>query len=631
MSVAVDALINDARSFAASTFTNAQAEINHATSAIDNIGRTSVTFALPTINGPAAFVPATPPTLLAKEFVSPVEPGAPEAPTPIPDPLDGLGTGPVLLATVPVINIDAIQRPTQLAEFTTPAPTIITDFTFPDAPDLITPLAPTVIDRVEPTAPQVLLPSFDAISPIGPDAPPTDYVDQFTAAYREAAPSMVAALDGQLDSMLARYNPQYKTQMSAIESKLSQYLAGGTALTPAVENAIYERTRDKVSAEYRRTRDTAFKDAAKRGFTLPSGALFSAMQQARQGGADNNARAAIDIAVKQAELEQQNMQFAVTTSTGLRTAVLSASISYHQNLISLNGQALDFAKSILSAMIEVYNTLVKAYEANLDGYKAEAAVFETKLKGALASIELYKTEVEALQALTQVDVAKVGVYREQINGMVALVGMYRTRIDAVVSEASLQKLKLEMFGQQVQAYSAQTQAKNSEWQGYTAAIGGEEAKAQVYATEVQAYASQWTGYRAQVEAKSEQVRAVAVSNQAKATYAAAQVQAFVALVGAESQRVSSELQFQQQLIQEYGTANQAALAASNSTIEAYRAKGQLAVSAGGVSVNALISSAQLDLARTKAVADTSMTAGSVYANLAASALSGMNTLVVNSA
>ncbi len=628
MSAAVDALIADARNFASSAFEAAQSELSSANSAIGSIGGTQVSFELPTLNSPGPYVPAKAPTLSARGFVSPAAPGAPEAPTPIPDPLNGLGREPVLTALSPNIGLDSISRPSPLAAFGGVTPAIKTDFVFPNAPDLMFPTAPTVIDRTAPTAPDILLPRFDAMAPADLTSPPSDYAAQFTAAYREAAPSMVAALDGQLDAMLARYNPQYKSQMEAIESRIAKYLAGGTALTPAVENAIYERSKDKVTAEYRRTRDAAMTDAAKRGFTLPSGAMFSAIQQARQGGADNNARASTDIAVKQAELEQQNIQFALTTSTTLRTAVLSASISYHQNLISLNGQALDFAKSILNSLIEVYNTLVRAYQAKLEGYRAEAQVFETRLKGSLANIELYKAQIDALQALTQVDVTKVGVYREKVTALSTLVSLYRTQIDAVVSRAGLEKLKLDLFGAQVQAYSAQTQAKTSEFQGYSAAINGEEAKARVYSTQVQAYVSEWTGYKARVEAKSEQVRAIAISNQAKATYAASQVQSFSALVGAEGTRVTSEIQFQSQLVQEYSVANQAAAAAANSATEIYKAKGQLALSAGQISVSAMLQSAQLDLARTKAVAETAISAGSVYGNLASSALSGMNTLVV---
>ncbi len=627
----IEAIIADAREFAADTYTSALDAVGSAVSTINGISSTAVSVDLPTIGLPAAFVPAPSPALVAVGFVLPDKPPGPEAPAPIPDPIADLGTQPALSVTVPVIDLDSIQRPSQLGDFTTPAPLITTSFDMPEAPELITPAVPVVVDREAPLKPDVLLPTFDALKPADVGAAPTDYAERFTAAYREAAPSMIAALDGQIDAMLARFNPQFHTQMAAIESKLSQYLAGGTALTPAVENAIYERTRDKTGSEYRRTRDTVMEDAAKRGFTMPGGAVLSAVQQARQAGADNNARAAIDIAVKMAELEQQNMQFAVTTSTNLRTAVMSAALSFHSNLISLNGQSLSYAQSILSAMIEVYNTQVRAFQARLEGYRTEASVFETKLRGALANIELYKAEIDALQAMTQVDVAKVGIYREQIAGQTALVQMYRTRVDAVVSQASLEKMKLELFSEQVRAYSVQTQAKSAEWQAYSAAVGGEEAKARVYATQVQAYQAEWSGYSAKVNAKSEQIRAVAVSNQAKAQYASAQMEAFNSEVAAEARRVEAEVSYQAQLLQEYSIANQAAVAAANASVESYKARNQVTIASADLASRAMIDTARLALERAKAVAETSVSASNVYGNIAGAALSGMNTLVTQSA
>lgn len=627
----IEAIISDAREFAATTYDSASDVLDAATGAIDSISSTTVIVDLPTIYPPAAFVPANAPELAPTEFVLPTVPPDPEPPATIPDPLDGLGTTPSLTAVAPVIDFDALHRPSEIAEFTATTPVINTSFELPTAPDLLAPTVPLVTDHDVPVKPNVLLPTFDALKPDDLGAAPTDYAEQYTAAYRDMAPTMTAMLDGQIDAMLARFNPQYHTQMAAIESKLSQYLAGGTALTPAVENAMYERSRDKVNAEFNRTRDTALSEAAKRGFTMPGGAVMSAIQQARQAGADNNARASTEIMVKMAELEQQNVQFAVTTSTNLRTAVLSAALSFHSNLISLNGQALSYAQSIMSATIEVYNTSVRAYQAKLDGYRAEAQVFEARIRGALANIELYKAEIDALQALTQVDVAKISIYREQIAGQTALVNMYRTRVDAIVSVASLEKLKLEMFSEQVQAYTAQTQAKSAEWQAYSAAVNGEEAKARVYATQVQAYQSEWGGYSARVGAKSEQIRALSISNQGKAQYASARMEAYSAQVNAEGRRVDAEISLKGQLLQEYSVANQAAVSAANAAVESYRAQAQVTIGSAELASKTMIDSAQLDLARSKAIVDASIQASSVYGSMASAALAGMNTLVSQSA
>jgi len=336
------------------------------------------------------------------------------------------GVAPTFSATMPTVTLPT--EPSQVAQFTGTAPAIDTSIAFPSPPaELLNPLiqAPTLTDRDEPDKPQTALPAFTAMTPLDNTSAPTDLEARFSNAYANATPGTVAMLDGYVDAMLAKFNPRFAEQMSAIENQLAKYLQGGTGLNPAVENAIYERARDKNTAEARRVRESAMREAAANGFTIPSGATLAIIRQARQDGADNNARAAGEIVVQQAEMEQKNLQFAVTTSAGLRTALLNAAMGYHQNLISINGQSLEYAKTVLSSIIEVYNTAVKAFGLKLDAYRAEAAVFETKLKSAMAGMELYRMEIAALEALANVDKAKVDVYRARIESLTSLSNVYR--------------------------------------------------------------------------------------------------------------------------------------------------------------------------------------------------------------
>jgi hypothetical protein len=233
------------------------------------------------------------------------------------------------MATAPTITLPTL--PNQAAEFTVTPPAITTDFAFPDLPaELVNPViaAPTLPDRIEPTAPTIALPSFDGVAPTGDMTPPEDLAGQMVAAYNDVRPAMVAAIGSHVDAWLTRHNPQFFTQLQRIEDQLATYLAGGTGLSSDVEDAIYERAKDKEIAEARRTSRQAYANAAARGFTIPDGAVFSQDARARQAASDNLARSANEIAIKQAEMEQANLQFAVTTSTGLRQAMLSASLSY---------------------------------------------------------------------------------------------------------------------------------------------------------------------------------------------------------------------------------------------------------------------------------------------------------------
>lgn len=539
-----------------------------------------------------------------------------------------IGIAPELSAVAPGLSMPS--RPADMPAFTEVAPVITTDIAFPEPPSELehpTMVAPVTPDRVAPTKPDVLLPSFDALAPVNTAVAPTGLQDEMLHQYRQAVPEMVAVLDLQVDAMLGRFNPRFHDQMDGIETRLNQLMAGGSGLTPAVENAIYERARDKNHAEYERLRDSAWNDVASKGFTLPNSALVGTLFSARQALADSNARAANDIAIKQAEMEQQNLQFAITASSGLRTAMLNAAMGYHQTLVTINGQALEYAKTSLSLVIEVYNTQVKEFSVRLEAYRADAAIYEARLKGALAAIDLYRAEIDALQAMTQVDVAKIGVYKAQVESLGVLANVYRSRIEAVQSKAGLEKLKLELFQSQVQTYSAQVQAKNAEWQGYQAAVSGEEAKVRIFGQQVQAYSAQMAGYKAKVEAQAEGVRARSLANNAILDRFNAELKAYSTKVEARAniaKIVGTDAQMRLSFYQE----NIASKVKYNTmALDLYKAQADTYYRQAEVKLKAAMASGDAALNYQKVVADLASATANAYTGIAKATLSGMNTIV----
>jgi len=541
------------------------------------------------------------------------------------------GTLPVLSVTAPTVTLPT--KPSQVAEFLQTMPGIDTDIEFPEPPaELMEPLfdAPVVIERAAPTAPVVSLPGFEGVAPTGMPVAPTDYNDELAAAYADKSLSMISMMEGYVDAQLIKLNPQYHAQMAAIEAQLTTYLAGGTGLDATVEAAIYDRARARHDAEAARIRDAGYAEAASRGFTLPSGVLMAAIARARQDAGDNNAKAATDIAVAQAEMEQKNLQFAVTTSTGLRTAMVNAALSYHQNLVSINGQALDYAKTVLSSLIEIYNTAVKAYTVKLDAYKAEVVVYEARLKAALSYIDLYQAEIQSLRAMVEVDRARVDVYQARISSLTALSNVYRGQIEAVQGRVSLEKLQLDVFQAQVQAYTAQVQGKNAEWQGYTAAIEGETAKVRIYGQQVDAYGAEVQGYKAGIDAKSEVVRAQAMTNQARAANYSATLAGYTAVVEARGKKASITLDNQRQSIIAFQAQVSASTANANLQNEYYKAISTVVLENNKLRMSAQIQTAESTRAFGQSMATLGTANAQIYANLAASGLAGMNTLASQS-
>jgi hypothetical protein len=430
-----------------------------------------------------------------------------------------------------------------------------------------------------------------------------------------------------MDAAITRFNPQYHTQISGINAKLADYLNGGTGLSPEIEARIQERARSRDLGDARRAADAAWEETAGRGFTVPGGAVFSGIRRSRQAASDNLAKSSNEIAIAQALREQANLQWAVGQVASLTNAALSAALSYHGNLVQINGQSLQAAKDVLGAIVESYNLSIRAFEARLGAYKAEADVFDTRLKSAMALRELYESEIRALQAMTTIDQSKIAIYREQINALQALASVYRTRIEAVVSEANVERVKLDLFKSQVEAFSATAQVKESEYRGYSAAINGQESLVKLYSEQVQAHNSVLSGIRLRVDAQSEVVRSQALTNQARATQYKSTVDAFSAIVDARSNVSRTQLENQRQVLNAFEVQSNATIKTAELQSTVYVKNAEIIIKDTTLQIETLIRGAELNLQRARATADLGISSAQQYATVAGSVMSGINTLV----
>jgi hypothetical protein len=623
----VDALITDARNYAETTMDAADGAIQEMQDQIANIGFTAISFTGLTLpDAPDLPIPIDVPTLTPVDLTLPTEPAA----APLFQDISTVepGAAPVLTASAPTVNLPS--APAQLAEFAETVPLIKTDYTFPEVPAaLVDPLIaePTLGNYVVPTAPTVALPSFDAVAPVDTTTPPTDFAAQFNAAYRDSAPLFVSAVEGQMDAWMSRHFPQHHTQLAAIEAKLTAYLQGGSGLSPAVEDQIYARSAAKQAAEARRAESAAFEAAAARGFTMPTGAALASIRASRQAAADNNAASAREIVVMQAEMEQKNLQFALTTSIGLRNAALSAMLNYHGNLVALNGQALQYASTALSAIIQVYNLTLEQFRVKLAAYQAEVAVFEARLKAALSLLDLYRAEIDALQAMVQVDQARVAVYRGRIDALEALANVYRSRVQTVVEQASLEKLKVDLFKTKTEAYMATVQGKRAEYDAYAAAINGEEAKVRIFGSQVQAFNAQVTGYKAQIESQVEVVRAQALTNESRGANYRAVLAGYQTIAQTRGEVARVKLENQRQEINAFEVAQRAQITYAQIANDNYRTRADILIRNAVLEVDTLIKNADLNLGRTKAAADVGVASAKVYEGILGAVMSSQNTLV----
>lgn len=308
---------------------------------------------------------------------------------------------------------------------------------------------------------------------------------------------------------------------------------GGTGLGEDIEDALWQRARDRQLVPREKTYTEAEQYFSARGYILPPGALSGRLLEAAQEQNRLDEQINYEIMVEQARLAFDMTKFTLTSSLQMEQQLMN-----YCNQVNQRG--LEAAKTSIEAAVQIQNAKIAYFNLLLDKYKTEAAVFETRLRAALAEVEIYKTQIQALSLITEIDKSRVEAYKAQLQGISLLVDVYKSRLQAVQIKTEIEKLKIEIFRLEVESYVAQVNAKVAEYSLYQARISGEKAKVEVYSEQVKAYGARVEATRAQWETKIREVEAKVKKLDGLASAYNSEVRQYEAEVNKEVARVKAE-------------------------------------------------------------------------------------------
>lgn len=136
--------------------------------------------------------------------------------------------------------------------------------------------------------------------------------------------------------------------ITTLASVITTRLAGGTGLAPSVETGIWDRARDREAALAQANIDEVMRASEEMGFHLPTGVLAAQLRQEQRNYYDKTSGLSRDIAIKQADLEQSNMQQAIEKALG------------YENTLS------EILQRRAQVTVEVFRAEVLAFSAQVD-------------------------------------------------------------------------------------------------------------------------------------------------------------------------------------------------------------------------------------------------------------------------
>lgn len=528
----------------------------------------SISIQLPTL--PAEFVPGTisPLTVTNPPEFTEDAPVVQEIPTPD-------ATLPDFNSTLPDVDYDAGVFPTIL-------------------PDTTLPTVPTFEELQLPAVPDISLPEFVAVVPDATDI---------------SVPGNV---------FLYNEDPYSSELLTSVTAELiDRVVNGGTGLNPSVEDAIWNRGRDREQINSRSTRETLIAEEASKGWQLPNGAVLNKLQRADQEAQNAISTLSRDIMIKQAELEQENVKFAIQQSIALEQVLID-----HFNKVQ--DRALKASMYVQDTAIQLYNAEVAKFNTEVEIYKAYAQAFESRVRAELTTVEIYKAQVDAEKTRGEVNEQLVRLYIAQVDGIKSSVDIYKAQVEAAVERLAAEKIKVDVFNGEVTAFANIVDAKKAEFEMYSEQVKAEMAKVEIYDTKVKAFATRIDAYAKEVDADSkvidieiekEKLRLQSYLSQLEAAIKRAQIES--AYVGAEVDLFKGEVQAYTSQVSAEGTRVDAENRIFLSQIERERARTAVALK------NAEIALANAQRV-TELVGDAAKAGAQVSAQLAASAFAAIN-------
>lgn len=185
--------------------------------------------------------------------------------------------------------------------------------------------------------------------------------DKFANEYDAVLNQLKTDIDNMLDDFLDKYFPDYTAKLKTISDWLDNAIKnGGTGIPANIESAIYDRARARLDNQAMRAEKEVFDVYAQRGYPLPPGVATEKLDEVRQNNQNENNNISREIMIKQAELEVDQIRFAIQQGVSLHTGILAAGQNYMGSVLNAAGIANNRAQGLVNSIIGMYE-VINAY------------------------------------------------------------------------------------------------------------------------------------------------------------------------------------------------------------------------------------------------------------------------------
>jgi hypothetical protein len=412
----------------------------------------------------------------------------------------------------PTLDIPAFEyeTPNPVSPFNKDAPEIDSNVTIPAAPTFDYPDLPTLLTlNTSISLDQLTIPSHNFTEPSYNNL----LSDDFTAALARGN-SALPNYDDYGMQLINRFFPGYSTSIQGLYSRISGILDGSqTALTESHDENYYNTLRNRISMEYDKAEQTLDEATLSTGFALPGLARAAGIKRIQQENLQALNQAASEVYFERAKIEVHHLQFVMNIIPPLQQSVIALfGQAWSMQMDGFRG-ALEFADVSTKFALAVYGLKQRDFELMQGLVEHQIAIFEALLKAELAKADITRVQLEVEKLKSEINHDLISQYTAQLGGQETKARLYASEIGALQQTIAARKLPLEVFLAEVQAFSALSDAKKSEYALIEAQISGDRAKTEGQLGKLQVYKTKADVFGAKVSAKGNKIEAQAKRNQ----------------------------------------------------------------------------------------------------------------------
>ena len=356
-----------------------------------------------------------------------------------------------------------------------PSSPTLNDVVIPDAPDLT---LPTMGDLIAISIPDFTFPTLPTFTDTAP-------------AFTDSDPSTIPNFS----------EPSYSSALlNDTRDRIIAMLAGGTGIPTAVQNALFDKARDREIVTARMAEEDAFDTYAGRNFSMPPGMLVAQVNAAQEKSRMAQNELERQILITASDLEQKNLQFSVAQGIALETLLQGQFNNVAQ-------RSFEAAKERLSADIALFNAHVSVFNARTSAYQTAAQVFKIKIDAALSELEVFKAQIQGEIAKGELNKSTVAVFQARVDAVKAVAELFKVKMEGAQVESDVNKTIIEGYKASIEAYAARIGADKTRFEAYGEQVKAEATKATALEAEARAYAATIEGASAKNNAKIEYIKA----------------------------------------------------------------------------------------------------------------------------